>query len=124
HKSPYTLISLCNLCVLCGSVVCLARNSSTTETQRTQRLHRELSEVERERRRRANMKARGKRERSGARRPWLECLSGYAALLRRFDFVSHVFDVRLGFVFRTNLLVVLKNPGLLCFVLSIQLTAF
>jgi hypothetical protein len=44
--------------------------------------------------------------------------------LRRLNFFFHIFDVSLGFVFRIDLLVVLKNPGLLCFVLSIQLTAF
>ena len=43
---------------------------------------------------------------------------------RRLDFVSHVFDVSLGLVFRIDLFVILKNPRLLCFVLSIQLTAF
>src|SRR3954453_19576850 len=48
----------------------------------------------------------------------------FRSSLRRLDFVSHVFDVSLGFVFRIDLLVVLKNPGLPCFVLAIQLIAF
>ena len=48
----------------------------------------------------------------------------HLSFFRRLNFVSHVFDVSLGFVFRIDLFVVLKNSGLLCFVLSIQLTAF
>jgi len=53
-----------------------------------------------------------------------EVLQRSTASLGCVDFVSHIFDVSLGLVFRVDLLVVLNNPGLLCFVLSIQLTAF